>query len=482
VQGTSVGTVLGGRYKIESKLGSGGMAVVYKAKDTILRRTVALKTLHDHYYDEPVFRRRFKQEARAMASLDHGNIVKVYDICQDGDEPFIVAEYVDGDDVGDLLARSGSLNEQFTRRIASQLLRAVSYAHHRGVIHRDIKPSNILITRDGTVKVGDFGIARLIEDDGADTGEPGEIIGSARYMSPEQIQGLEATPRSDIYSVGVLLYHCLTGRPPFSGDVKSLARQQINTPPRPPRRLNKKISPGTEAAILKALAKRPEDRYPSAAAMLADVEDGLPADGAVGTTEARHRHAAHRPRKRRSRVALASALVLLMLGGGSALAAGLGFVELPARGEVGQAGQLGQALEKANSVDTDPPKAPETSGTAQASGENPSGEPGGESAKQSEKAASGENGKAEDAGETGKAEDEKVEYAPVPNVDAFFDYWAARRLRNSGFKVKFVYDYREGYAPRGVAWGTDPAPGAMARVGSTITVYATPENLPQPNL
>ena len=464
---TSVGTVLGGRYKVESKLGSGGMAVVYKAEDTILGRTVALKTLHDHYAEEPVFRRRFKQEARAMASLDHGNIVKVYDICQDGDKPFIVAEYVDGDDVGDLLARSGNLNEQFTRRIAAQLLRAISYAHHRGVIHRDIKPSNILITRDGTVKVGDFGIARLIEDDGTETGEPGEIIGSARYMSPEQLQGREATPRSDIYSVGVLLYHCLTGRPPFSGDVKSLARQQVHTPPKPPRRLNRKISQGTEAAILKALAKRPEDRYPSAAAMLADIEDGLPASGSVGTTEARHAYAPHRSRKRRGRLALASALVLLLLGSASALAAGLGVVELPARGEANQMAQVGQVLKRANPVKADPPLAPQSS-KAQASG--------GESAGQSEKAAG--NGKA--AGD--KSREKKAEFAQVPSVDSFFDYWAARKLRSRGFKVRFVYDYQEGYAPRGVAWGTDPAPGTRVRVGSTVTVYATPENLPQPNL
>ena len=479
--GASVGMVLGGRYKVESELGSGGMAVVYKAEDTILGRTVALKTLHAHFAEEPVFRRRFKQEARAMASLDHGNVVKVYDICQDGEMPFIVAEYVEGDDVGDLLTRSKTLNEQFTRRIASQLLLALSYAHHRGVIHRDIKPSNILITRDGTVKVGDFGIARLMEDDGAETGEPGEIIGSARYMSPEQLQGREATPRSDIYSVGVLLYHCLTGRPPFSGDVKSLARQHISTPPRPPRKLNKKVSPRTEAAILKALAKRPEDRYPSASAMLADVEDGLPA-GAVGTREARRTAAPHAPRKRRGRLALATALALLLLGGGSALAAGLGVVELPTRG------QAVQALDRANPVAADPlesaPEAPEPE-PAQASAGKPSGESAGESGAAG---AAGEPGAAGAAGEpdttetAAKAEARQAKYASVPDVNAYFDYWAAQTLRNRGFKVEFVRDYQVGYAPRGVTWGTDPAPGTRARVGSTITIYATPEDLPQPAL
>lgn len=463
--GTSVGMVLGGRYEIESKLGSGGMAVVYKAKDTILGRTVALKTLHSHYAEEPIFRRRFKQEARAMASLDHPNVVKVYDICQDGEMPFIVAEYVDGDDVGDLLARSGKLNEQFMRRIAAQLLQALSYAHHRGVIHRDIKPSNILITRDGTVKVGDFGIARMIEDDEAETGEPGEIIGSARYMSPEQIVGKEATPRSDIYSVGVLLYHCLAGRPPFSGDMKRLAQQQIHTLPKPPRKLNRRISPRTEAAILKALAKRPEDRYLSAAAMLADVEEGLPAPGVAGTTESRRQAAA--PRGRGSRLVLASALILLLLGGGSALAAGLGVVELPERRGAEQ------ALNRPNPVESDPPKVPEAPASAsdQASVRGSAG--------QSEAAASAEKTvPAETAAANSRdaAKERKPEYAAVPNVDAFFDWWAADTLRSRGFDVEFVRDYREGYAPRGVTWGTDPVAGTMAPVGSTITVYATPKN------
>ena len=463
-----VGTVLGGRYEIQGKLGSGGMAVVYKAKDTILGRAVALKTLHGHYAGEQIFRQRFKQEARAMASLDHPNVVKVYDICQDGEMPFIVAECVDGDDLGELLARSGKLNEMFTQRVAAQLLQALSYAHHRGVIHRDIKPSNILITRDGAVKVGDFGIARLIEDDEAETGEPGEVIGSARYMSPEQLQGKEATSRSDIYSAGILLYHCLTGRPPFSGDVKSLARQQLHAVPKPPRRLNKKISPRAEAVILKALAKRPEDRYPSAAAMLAGMENGLP--GATSLTEARRPPAARGSRRRRGRLVISSVLALFLLGAGSALAAGLGVVELPARGETERVAR-GEALGQAVSVKPEPPRAPEA--PAPDPTQTATEEPGGQPENVPEEAAPAKTAPdvANDAAE------KEVEYAPVPNVNAYFDWWAADTLRNRGFEVEFVRDYKEGYAPRGVTWGTKPVAGSKVPIGSTVTVYATPGNL-----
>src|SRR3712207_3249118 len=166
----TIGTLFGGRYRVQSTLGAGGMAVVYRAEDAVLGRTVALKTLHRRYARISSFRRRFRQEARAMACLDHENIVKVYDISQDGEVPFIVVECVVGTDVGTLLNKhsGGYLNELFTRRMAAQLLRALSYAHGRGVIHRDIKPSNLLVTTGGTVKVADFGIARIVEEDGAE--------------------------------------------------------------------------------------------------------------------------------------------------------------------------------------------------------------------------------------------------------------------------------------------------------------------------
>ncbi|MDP8949793.1 MAG: protein kinase [Actinomycetota bacterium] len=431
----SVGTLLGGRYRVQSTLGAGGMAVVYRAEDAILGRTVALKTLHRRFAEVPSFRRRFRQEARAMACLDHENIVKVYDISQDGEVPFIVAECVAGRDIGTLLNRhrGGHLNERFTRRMAAQLLRALSYAHRRGVIHRDIKPSNILVAAGGTIKVADFGIARIVEEDSV---EPGEIVGSARYMSPEQLMGKEANPCSDLYSAGVLLYHCLTGRPPFSGDVRSLAQQHIHTAPTPPRKLNKKISPHMEAVILKALAKNPDDRYPSAAAMLDDI--GVEATPRTEKTAEVPRSGA--PRKGRKGIVLASTLTLLALLSSAALATGLGYVDLPPYG----GGE--KAFSRMEPVETkEPPVAPETEGTS------------------SENLAAASRG-----------------LVAIPDVRANFDYFAAQRLASRGFEVRFVYDYQYGYANRGVAWATDPAIGTLAPEGSTITVYATPLDRPQP--
>ena len=455
------------------------MAVVYKAEDAILGRTVALKTLHHRYAEMPSFRRRFRQEARAMASLDHENIVKVYDISQDGEVPFIVVECVAGRDVGDLLGenRGGRLNEQFVRRVATQLLRALSYAHGRGIIHRDIKPSNILLMPDGTVKVADFGIARIVEEDAAETGEPGEIVGSARYMSPEQLKGEEATPRSDIYSVGVLLYHCLTGRPPFSGDVKSLARQHINNNPTPPRKLNKRITPRMEAVILKALAKDPYGRYPSATAMLDDIEiEALPK--AAATAEAPKTKSASR--KGRGGLVLAAVVgLLLMLGGGGALAAG--FVDLPLERDVGN------AMSRMNPVEANPPEEPPQ--PAQDSGETADGSEVTEAQDETAADTAGtaaefnrQNIAAVKEGATARVAQTQPqrELVPVPDVTAYYDYYAAGTLAARGFDVTYVRGYREGFAPRGVTWATDPAAGTLAPEGSTITVYATPKDLPLP--
>ena len=438
-QNTAVGRVLGGRYRVDGRLGKGGMAVVYQAEDFMLGRSVALKILHHYYAEASYFQRRFKQEARAMASMDHENIVKIYDICQDGDVPFIVAEYVDGDDLSILVSqqRAGRLEEKRTREISTQLLNALSYAHQRGIIHRDVKPSNVLLTSEGVVKVADFGIARIVEEEIAE--EPGEIVGSARYMSPEQLRGRESTPRSDVYSVGVLLYHCLTGNPPFSGDLKSLVRQQLNEEPTPPRQLNKDISLHMESVILRALAKDPAGRYPSARAMLEDLNDrteivpqtlGIP----------------RRIIRRKSRVGalVAAMLVLILVVAGLLVgASGLGYLDR----STGSEAPRGMSERAERLVGNSSLGVPGVSG---------------------------------DAG--GGSDEQSAELVTVPNVDTYFDYWAKRTLIEAGFEVEVVYDYQDGYTNRGVTWATEPAMGTRALEGSKVTIYATPKELEQPKL
>lgn len=438
-QNTAVGRVLGGRYRVDGRLGKGGMAVVYRAEDALLGRKVALKILHRYYAEATYFQKRFKQEARAMASMDHENIVKIYDICQDGDVPLIVAEYVGGADLKELLSEQpqSRLDESSARKIVAQLLEALCYAHRRGIIHRDVKPSNVLLTPESVVKVADFGIARIVEEEDAE--EPGEIVGSARYMSPEQLQGGEATPRSDVYSVGILLYHCLTGSPPFSGDLESLVSQQLHDQPAPPRELNKEISLHIESVILRALSKDPADRYPSARAMLEDLDAGR-RNEVVPEPLGIPRRTIRRRSRPGSLVALMLALVVTVAGlwFGAATLGYVGLPELP----VGQDSQ--GWVDRVQQSDANFIGAPAVKEPSGASG------------------------------------DENAKMVPVPDVDAYFDYWAEQTLVDSGFEVKVVYEPRAGYTNRGVTWSTEPAMGTSAPEGSTITIYSTPKELKQP--
>ncbi len=266
--------VLGGRYELGPKLGSGGMAEVYLARDRRLGRQVAIKVLLPRYTEDERFIARFRREAEAAAALAHPGVVSVHDSGTDDGVPYIVMEYVPGQTLREVLSREGRLPPARAVEVALQVVEALGYAHSKGIVHRDVKPGNVMITPEGRVKVMDFGIARAIS--GETITQTATVLGTANYLSPEQAEGREVDHRSDLYSVGVLLYEMLTGRPPFTGENPvSVAYAHVREAPVPPRRINPDISPALEAVVMKALAKNPANRYQSAQEMKEDLEKAV---------------------------------------------------------------------------------------------------------------------------------------------------------------------------------------------------------------
>jgi serine/threonine-protein kinase len=259
------------RYHITSHLARGGMADVYEGQDTLLNRRVAIKVLHAQYSADEAFVKRFRREAQAAANLSHPNIVGIYDWGQAQNTYFIVMELVDGRSLRDVLKSEGALLARRATEIASEVAAALSVAHQAGLVHRDVKPGNILLAKDGTVKVTDFGIARAW-DDSAELTKTGAVIGTATYFSPEQAQGAAADGRSDVYALGVVLYEMLTGRPPFTGDSPmSVAFQHVSTEAPAPSALNSDVPASLDTVVAKAMRKDPNGRYQSADEMRADL-------------------------------------------------------------------------------------------------------------------------------------------------------------------------------------------------------------------
>jgi beta-lactam-binding protein with PASTA domain/tRNA A-37 threonylcarbamoyl transferase component Bud32 len=278
------GTVVADRYRLLGRLGSGGMADVWCAEDSLLNRRVALKFLHPRFAQDEQFVERFRREASAAAGLQHPNVVGVFDRGSVDGMHFIAMEYVEGASLKDLIERGLSVSEGV--EIVRQVLAGVRYAHEHGIVHRDLKPQNVLVDSEGRARVTDFGIARA---GASEITQTGSVLGTAQYLSPEQAQGLPVTAASDIYSVGVLLYETLTGRVPFDADSPvTVALKQVSERPRPPSELNPEVSRALDGVVMRALAKDPENRFASAEefSQALDAAEADPSGAGIGDTAA----------------------------------------------------------------------------------------------------------------------------------------------------------------------------------------------------
>jgi eukaryotic-like serine/threonine-protein kinase len=270
VSDSLIDTLFDGRYRIQRKLGAGGMADVYLAEDQELGRRIAIKILNGRHANDDQFIERFRREAKNAAALNHPNIVSIYDRGEAEDTYYIAMEYLDGRTLKELIVGRGAAPINVAIEYARQILSALRFAHRHGIVHRDIKPHNVLVDGEGRVKVTDFGIARAGT---SQMTEAGSIVGTAQYLSPEQARGGEVDPRSDLYSLGIVLYELLTGKTPFDGETPvEIAMKHLSATPKPPSKLRPDVPRELDMVVMRALAKNPDDRYQSADEMEADLE------------------------------------------------------------------------------------------------------------------------------------------------------------------------------------------------------------------
>jgi eukaryotic-like serine/threonine-protein kinase len=333
--------VLGERYEIGGVLGRGGMAEVHRGRDLRLGREVAVKVLRSDLARDPSFQVRFRREAQASASLNHPAIVAVYDTGEDrtttGATPYIVMEYVEGETLRDVLRREGWLSPERAMSLSADICGALDFSHRNGIVHRDVKPGNVMITPQGTVKVMDFGIARAVSDSAATMTSTAAVIGTAQYLSPEQARGESVDARSDVYSLGCMLYELVTGAPPFTGDSPvAVAYQHVREDPKLPSSINPAIPPELDAILLKAMSKNPANRYQSAAEMRNDLLRALAgqrveatpvmgdaekttilaaARGGYGGDDGWDDEDDHARKRKRRTIAIVAVLAVLLLGG-----------------------------------------------------------------------------------------------------------------------------------------------------------------------
>jgi serine/threonine-protein kinase len=314
-----IGERIGDRYEVEDLVGTGGMSSVYRARDTVLERLVALKILHQHFTSDPEYVERFRREARAIARLNHPNIVTVIDRGELDNHQFIVFEHIPGENLKDFVRRRGPLPVHDALVLTKQIAAGLAFAHEHGVVHRDVKPQNVLLDESGTAKVTDFGIARSIEP-GDGLTETGTLLGTSEYISPEQAGGRRVDARSDQYSLGVVLYELLTGETPYSGDnFMAVAMKHMHDPVPSVRDRRPDVPASVDAIVSRAMAKRPEDRFPSTREMVAALEaaeqDGEAPSLAEGATGVIHRRGSQpRAARRRPLWPLWAALIVVAAG------------------------------------------------------------------------------------------------------------------------------------------------------------------------
>ncbi|HEX6585823.1 MAG TPA: Stk1 family PASTA domain-containing Ser/Thr kinase [Solirubrobacterales bacterium] len=464
------GTVIDERYQLKRKIGSGGMADVWLAADTELDRDVAIKILHDRFAQDKEFVERFQREAQSAAGLQHPNVVGVFDRGVFRDTYFIAMEYVDGPSLKELVG--GGMGIQDAIDFTRQILGAARFAHRKGIVHRDLKPQNVLIDAEGRARVADFGIARGGEN--SDITATGSVMGTAQYLSPEQAQGKETTARSDIYSIGVILYEALTGRVPFEGDsAVAVALKQVSETPRRPSSINPNIAPALDAVVMRALAKDPEARFKDADAFLRGLDAAertpdrpRPEDTAAfaavtpeGEAEARDeedyedwRDEDERRRRRRW-------LILAVL---AALVAALVAFALTRPSDVAVPDVIGKDVDAATEI-------LENQGFDVAIKAVPSGVPRDQVVEQDPIPTSRGGGKAKEGSTVTLSVSSGPAIVAVPQVAGLSREEATKRLENAGFQVTVAERFSETVA-RGLVIGTEPGAGTQLSTAQPVTL------------
>jgi beta-lactam-binding protein with PASTA domain/predicted Ser/Thr protein kinase len=455
VQGIARDTIVDGRYRIISRIGSGGMADVYCAEDTQLGRNVALKLLYRRFAEDAEFVERFRREASSAAGLQHPNVVQVFDRGEWDGTYYIAMEFLEGRNLKQVVRDHGALEPALAADIVLQILKAARFAHRRGVVHRDIKPHNVIVDDEGRAKVTDFGIARA---GASDMTETGSIMGTAQYLSPEQAQGHPVDARSDLYSIGIVLYELLTGVLPFDAESPvTIALKQVSEDPVPPAQLNPAVPPALDAVVRRALRKDPAERYPDADAFIAALE-GAMAGRPVETVVVAHDPVAALEEERRnwSRIAIVALAVLAL----AALVIGAWLLLRPETLRVPdvvgkRSGTAAQILQNRGfEVDIVPIQS-DTVADDRVAGQRP--EPGSEADEGSLVTITVSSGPGE---------------APVPLVQGLPADEAADKLREAGFKSARRSEFSD-TVKAGRVIGTSPSEGSTVQRGTTVTLIVS---------